>query len=166
MTAEALAVLRTWVKELPPGGATPLFPTRTGRVMRPDAIAARLNIYSHDAVSSCPSLSAKRAGHPARPPTHRRDGVSSTPVSTPSPSPCGSGTPAATSHRSTCTQTWPSRSVPSPAPHPPAPDPVATSPATDSWPSSKSSDYADLSGSLTARTSGPGVEIGIARTST
>jgi integrase/recombinase XerD len=60
VTAEAVAVLRTWVKELPPGGATPLFPTRTGRVMSRDAIAARLNIYSHDAVSSCPSLSAKR----------------------------------------------------------------------------------------------------------
>lgn len=60
VTAEAVAVLRTWVKELPPGGATPLFPTRTGRVMSRDAIAARLNIYSHHAVNRCPSLSTKR----------------------------------------------------------------------------------------------------------
>ena len=60
VTVEAVAVLRTWVKELPPDGATPLFPTRTGRAMSREAIAARLNVYSHHAASSCPSLSAKR----------------------------------------------------------------------------------------------------------
>jgi integrase/recombinase XerD len=60
VTAEAVAVLRTWAKELPGETTTPLFPTRTGRPMSRDAVSARLNLHITGAASPCPSLSSKR----------------------------------------------------------------------------------------------------------
>jgi len=60
VTAEAVAVLRTWTNELPDGTNTPLFPTRTGRTMSRDAVSARLHLHIADAARACPSLSAKR----------------------------------------------------------------------------------------------------------
>jgi len=60
VTAEAVAVLRTWARELPGGTTAPLFPTRTGRPMSCDAVSARLNLHTAGAASPCPSLSSKR----------------------------------------------------------------------------------------------------------
>ena len=60
MTAEAVAVLRTWARELPGGTTAPLFPTRTGRPLSRDAVSARLNLHTAGAASPCPSLSSKR----------------------------------------------------------------------------------------------------------
>ena len=60
VTAEAVAVLRTWAKELPGETTTPLFPTRTGRPMSRDAVSARLNLHITGAASPCRSLSSKR----------------------------------------------------------------------------------------------------------
>jgi hypothetical protein len=61
--------------------------------------------------------------------------------------------------------TWPLRSAPSRALHPRAPDPVDTSQVIDSWRSWKPSDYADLSGAITAQHNPFGDDIGITRTS-
>lgn len=60
VTAEAVALLRTWTKELPGGTTTPLFPTRTGRAMSRDTVSARLNLHTAAAASTCPSLANKR----------------------------------------------------------------------------------------------------------
>lgn len=60
VTTEAVAVLRTWTKELPSQPTTPLFPTRNGRTMSHDAVSARLNHYIPIATNACPSLSGKR----------------------------------------------------------------------------------------------------------
>jgi hypothetical protein len=45
------------------------------------------------------------------------------------------------------------------------PDPADTGPPTSSWPSSKTSDYADLPATSPAATSGSSHDIGITRTS-
>jgi integrase/recombinase XerD len=60
VTAETVALLHNWVKELPDGPTTPLFPTRTGRAMSRDTVSARLNLYTARAASTCQSLSSKR----------------------------------------------------------------------------------------------------------
>lgn len=60
LTAEAVAVLRTWTNEIPRGISTPLFPTRTGRPMSRDTVSARLNLHLHSATAACPSLTVKR----------------------------------------------------------------------------------------------------------
>lgn len=60
VTAEAVALLRTWTNELPSGTTTPLFPTRTGRSMSRDAVSARLKIHTSAAANTCASLSNKR----------------------------------------------------------------------------------------------------------
>lgn len=60
VTAEALAHLRTWTKEIPDGTSIPLFPTQTGRPMSHDAVSARLNLHVRNATSTCPSLRPKR----------------------------------------------------------------------------------------------------------
>ncbi|MGI8624284.1 MAG: tyrosine-type recombinase/integrase [Solirubrobacteraceae bacterium] len=60
VTTEAVAVLRTWTKELPGETTTPLFPTRTGQAMSHDAVSARLNLYIPIATDACQSLSGKR----------------------------------------------------------------------------------------------------------
>jgi integrase/recombinase XerD len=60
VTAEAVALLRTWSKELPGGPTIPLFPTRTGHPMSRDTVSARLNLHAATAASTCPSLLSKR----------------------------------------------------------------------------------------------------------
>lgn len=60
VTAEAVALLRTWTKEIPGGTNTPLFPTQTGHRMSRDAASARLNLHVRSATSACPSLLTKR----------------------------------------------------------------------------------------------------------
>lgn len=60
VTAEAVALLRTWTKEIPAGASTPLFPTRTGHPMSRDAVSARLNLHVRNATNASPSLLTKR----------------------------------------------------------------------------------------------------------
>lgn len=60
LTAECLALLRTWTNEIPGEPKTPLFPTRAGRAMSRDAVSARLDLHIHSATTTCPSLTAKR----------------------------------------------------------------------------------------------------------
>lgn len=60
VTAEAVAVLRAWVRELPSTTTAPLFPTRTGHPMSRDAVAARLNLHTASATRQCASLSSKK----------------------------------------------------------------------------------------------------------
>lgn len=60
LTAECLALMRTWTNEITGEPHTPLFPTRTGRAMSRDAVSARLDLHIHSATAACPSLAAKR----------------------------------------------------------------------------------------------------------
>ena len=60
LTAETVAVLRTWTKELPNSPAIPLFPTRAGSAMSRDTVSARLHLHTATAASTCPSLSSKK----------------------------------------------------------------------------------------------------------
>lgn len=60
ITAEAVALLHTWTKEIPDEPDAPLFPTRTGHSMSRDAVSARLNLHARSATSACPSLLTKR----------------------------------------------------------------------------------------------------------
>jgi site-specific recombinase XerD len=60
VTAEAVALLRTWTKEIPGETNIPLFPTQTGHPMSRDAVSARLNRHARSATSACPSLLTKR----------------------------------------------------------------------------------------------------------
>lgn len=60
LTAETVAVLRTWTNQLPKQTTTALFPTRTGSAMSRDAVSARLNLYRSVASNACSSLSTKR----------------------------------------------------------------------------------------------------------
>jgi len=59
LTTATTAVVRGWAKER--GGAPndPLFPTRTGRRLSDDAVAARLALYNELAAEHCPSLAGK-----------------------------------------------------------------------------------------------------------
>jgi len=59
LTRETVRVLRTWIAERPGDPAAPLFPTRTGRPMTRDAVAARLTSHALTAASHCPSLTGK-----------------------------------------------------------------------------------------------------------
>ena len=60
VTTETVALLWNWTKELPGGTDTPLFPTRTGRPMSRDAVAARLKVHVARASSVHPLLSGKK----------------------------------------------------------------------------------------------------------
>lgn len=60
LTAETVAVLRTWTNQLPKQTTTALFPTRVGRPMSRDAVSDRLNLYQSVASNLCSSLSTKR----------------------------------------------------------------------------------------------------------
>lgn len=60
LTAETVAVLRTWTNQLPKQTTTALFPTRAGRPMSRDAVSVRLNLHQSVASNACSSLSTKR----------------------------------------------------------------------------------------------------------
>lgn len=60
LTSMNVAILRAWCRERVGLQGDPLFPTRTGRRLSDDAVAARLNLYSDVAGQECPSLHAKR----------------------------------------------------------------------------------------------------------
>lgn len=60
LTRETVAVLRTWTRGRPAEPTAPLFPTRTGRPMTRDAIAARLTTHALTASTHCASLTEKK----------------------------------------------------------------------------------------------------------
>jgi integrase/recombinase XerD len=60
LTAQTVAVLRTWLAERAGQAAEPLFPTRTGRALSRDAIERRLAEHAAAATAACRSLQAKK----------------------------------------------------------------------------------------------------------
>ena len=60
LTTATVAILLAWCRER--GGVMdePLFPTRSGRRLSDDAVAARVALYKSIAVQRCPSLALKR----------------------------------------------------------------------------------------------------------
>ena len=63
LTSSTQHVLRAWMSERAGRPRDPLFPTRTGRRLSPDAIERRVAIHASAAAKYCPSLQAKRL-HP------------------------------------------------------------------------------------------------------
>ena len=59
LTTNTVAVLRTWARERAGLAADPLFPTRTGRRLSPDAVQRRVALHVATAGDRCPSLAAK-----------------------------------------------------------------------------------------------------------
>jgi site-specific recombinase XerD len=60
LTANTVAVLRVWTRERNGLDADPLFPTRTGRRLSPDAVQRRVELHVATARDRCPSLAAKK----------------------------------------------------------------------------------------------------------
>lgn len=60
LTSANVAILRVWCRERVGGPGDPLFPTRTGRRLSDDAVAARVTLYGSIAAERCPSLISKR----------------------------------------------------------------------------------------------------------
>lgn len=63
LTSAAQQVLKVWMAERAGQAGDPLFPTRTGRRLSPDAIQRRVALHGAAAAHRCPSLHAKRL-HP------------------------------------------------------------------------------------------------------
>jgi integrase/recombinase XerD len=59
LTAPAVAVLRTWLAELPAHPGQILFPGRTGNRLSRDAVERRLALHASTAAARCPSLAGK-----------------------------------------------------------------------------------------------------------
>lgn len=60
LTSANAALIRAWLRERNGLPDEPLFPTRTGRCLSDDAVAARLALYKTLATDRCPSLASKR----------------------------------------------------------------------------------------------------------
>jgi len=60
LTIETVKVLREWLREREGEPDDPLFPTRQGRPLTPDAVASRVDKHTAAAASTCTSLAAKR----------------------------------------------------------------------------------------------------------
>ena len=60
LTSANVAILNTWCRERGGSWDDPLFPTRTGRRLSDDAVAARLALHRDVAAQGCPSLQEKR----------------------------------------------------------------------------------------------------------
>ena len=63
LTHSAQQVLKVWMAERAGRTSDPLFPTRTGRRLTPDAIERRVTIHAATAGRHCPSLTTKKL-HP------------------------------------------------------------------------------------------------------
>jgi site-specific recombinase XerC len=63
LTSSTQQVLPVWMAERAGRAGDPLFPTRTGRRLSPDAIERRVSLHAAGAVKHCPSLQSKRL-HP------------------------------------------------------------------------------------------------------
>jgi site-specific recombinase XerD len=59
LTAQTVKVLRTWLAELGPDPAGPLFPTQSGRRMSRDAVEKLVARHSATAANGCPSVREK-----------------------------------------------------------------------------------------------------------
>lgn len=59
LTANTVAVMRTWTRERAGLAEDPLFCTRTGRRLSPDAVQRRVNLHVATAAGHCPSLAGK-----------------------------------------------------------------------------------------------------------
>lgn len=59
LTTNTTALLRTWTRERAGLATDPLFPTRTGRQLSPDAVRRRVTLHVTAAADRCPSLAAK-----------------------------------------------------------------------------------------------------------
>jgi integrase len=59
LTTETVAVLREWLRERQGEPGDPLFPTRRGRPLTPDAVASRVAKHAATATAACPSLAGK-----------------------------------------------------------------------------------------------------------
>lgn len=59
LTTNTVAVLRTWTRERQGLVGDPLFPTRTGRRLSPDAVQRRVTLHVATARDRCPSLVTK-----------------------------------------------------------------------------------------------------------
>ncbi|HUR22280.1 MAG TPA: tyrosine-type recombinase/integrase [Acidimicrobiales bacterium] len=59
LTTNTVAVLRTWTRERSGLATDPLFPTRTGRRLSPDAVQRRVALHVGAARCHCPSLARK-----------------------------------------------------------------------------------------------------------
>lgn len=60
LTATTAAIMRRWLRERCGGPQDPVLPTRTGRRLSDDAVAARLALYKPVASERCSSLALKR----------------------------------------------------------------------------------------------------------
>jgi integrase/recombinase XerD len=60
LAAQAVTVLRSWMKENHGPPTSPLFPSRRGDPLSTDAVERLLDKYAHTAEQRCPSLRAKR----------------------------------------------------------------------------------------------------------
>ena len=63
LTRSAQQMLRVWMAERAGRAGDPLFPTRTGRRLSPDAIERRVAMHASSAAKHCPSLKGKNV-HP------------------------------------------------------------------------------------------------------
>ena len=59
LTAETTAIMKTWAAERAGLPGEPLFPTRTGRRLSPDAVQDLVAKHAATAAANCPSLAAK-----------------------------------------------------------------------------------------------------------
>ena len=163
LTEVTVTVLQAWLAERHGDPGQPLFPTA------PAGSSAAMPSRSASPSTSRPQPeSARHSRRRTSPPT--RSGTPqpcacSTPASTPRSSRSGSATSKPTPRRSTCTPTSSSRRKLSPGPPRQTQSPGATSHRTSSWPSSKASDYADLSAGDQAATCRFRREVGITRRS-
>ena len=60
LTIETVAVLREWLRERKGEPGDPLFPTRQGRPLTPDAVASRVAKHTAASAAACPSMAGKR----------------------------------------------------------------------------------------------------------
>ncbi len=60
LTTANVVILRAWCRERGGAADEPLFPTRSGRRLSDDAVAARVALYKGIAAQRCPSLALKR----------------------------------------------------------------------------------------------------------
>jgi len=59
LTSRTVAVLHGWIRERQAGDHDPIFSTRTGRRLSPDAIERRVALYAQSAAEKMPSLKSK-----------------------------------------------------------------------------------------------------------
>jgi integrase/recombinase XerD len=105
LTADITAVLHAWLAEHAAAPTDPLFATRHGTPLSPDAVQQRLTTHARTAAATCRPLPARSSPRTCCD-TPQPCGCC-TPAWTPPSSPCGSATKASPPPRSTSTPTSP-----------------------------------------------------------